>query len=394
MNPDGGIIADSQGTLAGQNLIDKARLIEETGSIIRGSLRPSGTLQRWLFVARPLPSTTDNWLVVAELGSRLPLFQLFGENLSPPLAQAALLSFVLSILLAWLISRSVARPIQRAALAARAIAGGNYDQQLEPGGPVEIQELTESFNQMVQQVKLTRQAQRDLLANVSHDLKTPLTSIQGFSQAILDGTAASPDETQRAARVIHDEAGRMRRMIDDLLFLARIDAGQIELLWGPVNLTKLLQSCITRFEPYGQTAQVSLNLQVPGTGLMITGDSDRLVQLFSNLLDNAIKHTPPGGRVTVSAENRGETIVVSVTDTGPGIPAGQLKRIFERFYQVDASRDRSRSGGVGLGLAISKELAKAHHGSIHAESVVGVGTKFSISFPSANSAPTLMHKRK
>lgn len=394
MRQNGQIIADSQETLTGSNLKVKARLVEETAASIRGSVRPAGTVQRWLFVAHPIPENIDIWLVIAQPAPQLPLFQLMGENLAVPLSQAAVLGFILSIFFAWLISRSVAKPVQRAASAAQAIAEGDYDQQLEPGGPLEIQELTDSFNQMARQVKQTRQAQRDFVANVSHDLKTPLTSIQGFSQAILDGTASHPEDSQRAAQVIYDEAGRMRRMIDDLLFLARIDAGQIELNWGPVDLSRLLQSCITRFEPHAQATRVALVLNIPPAELTVTGDNDRLLQLFSNLLDNAIKHTPLRGRVTVSAGKQNELVSVSVADTGPGIPPDQLSRIFERFYQVDKSRDRSRGSGVGLGLAICKELAKAHNGSITAESVEGIGTKFTVSLPTPGAAPTLMHKRK
>jgi signal transduction histidine kinase len=274
------------------------------------------------------------------------------------------------------------------------MAEGDYDQQLPLSGPAEVQELAASFNRMARQVKSGRQAQRDFVANVSHDLKTPLTSIQGFSQAILDGTAADPEAARRAAGIIHDEAGRMRRMADDLLLLARMDAGELQLDRQAVDLVPLLASCVTRLEPRAQDGGIALNLDTPPSGLPpITGDGDRLVQLFTNLLDNALKHTPAGGRVTVTASASGDQVVVAVADTGPGIPADELARVFERFYQVDKSRARTQAPGVGLGLAICKELAEAHGGRIAAESVVGVGTKFSVTLPTADAAPTVARRR-
>ncbi len=396
--PDGRIVADTQNSLVGHNLLNESNLREQTAEKIEGSFRPAGTLQRWLFVGNILPNPQNSrvgWLIVAKRAPRLPIFQLFGENILAPLLQAGLVGFILSILLAWLISRSVARPIQQTAAAAHAVAEGDYDQQLPLSGPSEVRELAASFNQMASQVKTSQQAQQDFVANVSHDLKTPLTSIQGFSQAILDGTAADSAETQRAATIIHQEAGRMRRMVDDLLLLARMDAGEVKLERQPIDLPQLLKGCITRLGPRADQNGVVLNLQTPAEALpQLNGDGDRLVQLFTNLLDNAVKHSPAGGRVTVTVEQLDEQLVVAVADTGPGIPPDQLSRIFERFYQVDKSRARTESRGTGLGLAICKELAEAHGGRITAESVVGVGSKLSVYLPTAAAAPTLVARRR
>jgi two-component system OmpR family sensor kinase len=393
----GRVVADTGDEWVGHNLLAEANLNQQTPDLVRGVFRPAGTLQRWLFVGRALPvqgASPARWVVLSQQAPRLAVFQLFGENLLRPLAQAGTLALVLSVLLAWLISRSVARPIQGTAAAARAMAAGDYDQQLPLSGPAEVQELAASFNRMARQVKSGQQAQRDFVANVSHDLKTPLTSIQGFSQAILDGTATDPEEARRAAGIIHDEAGRMRRMVDDLLLLARMDAGELQMDRQAVDLAQLLASCVARLEPRAQGGDIALSLSTPPSELpSITGDGDRLVQLFTNLLDNALKHTPAGGRVTVTASASEDQVLVSVADTGPGIPADQLARIFERFYQVDKSRARTQAPGVGLGLAICKELAAAHGGRITAESVVGVGTKFSVTLPTADAAPTVARRR-
>jgi two-component system OmpR family sensor kinase len=381
----GQVLADTAGVLTGQNLLEQSRIGERSPERILGTYRAPGTLRRWLFVGRPVTAVDSRygrWFVVARQGPRLALAQLFGQNLVPPLLQAGLLGMALAVLLAWLVSRWVAGPVQRTAAAARAVAGGDYDQQIEPRGPAEVQELAHAFNRMARQVKASQQAQQDFVANVSHDLKTPLTSIQGFSQAILDGTAVDAEANQRAAEVIHNEAGRMRRMVDDLLLLARMDAGQVHLDRRQVDLGELLASCVARLEPSATEGGIRFDLELPPSGLPpVTGDPDRLMQLFSNLLDNALKHTPEGGRVTALAESGDGCVEVSVTDTGPGIPAEELPRIFERFYQVDKSRARSDAEGVGLGLAIAQELAEAHGGRISVESKIGVGTRFSVALP-------------
>ena len=172
----------------------------------------------------------------------------------------------------------------------------------------------------------------------------------------------------------------MRRMVDGLLILARFDAGQIVMAHDPVELGPLLQGCIEKLTPQAQAADVALELDVV-EGLLVSGDADRLAQVFGNLLDNSVAHTPAGGKVTVAARRVDEehAVEVTVTDTGEGIPAESLSRIFERFYQVDKARQRSR--GAGLGLAITKEIIEAHSGSIAAESVVGLGSKFTARLP-------------
>jgi two-component system OmpR family sensor kinase len=345
--------------------------------------------RQWLFIAQVLPGIEGQrqTLVFTSRPIRLLALAWFADNLLRPLAQAGIIALVLSVLLALLIRRSVSQPLKRVASAAEAIARGESGTRAPVSGPTEVRALARSFNQMADQVEAAQQSQRDFVANVSHELKTPLTSIQGFSQALLNGTAATPESTARAARVIHTEAERMRRMVDELLTLARFDAGQMELARASVEIGPLLQSCIEKLAPQARTAQVTLELDAPGQ-LTVIGDADRLAQVFTNLLDNGVAHTPAGGKVTIAARRAGETAVeVTVTDTGEGIPADEISRIFERFYQMDKARSRDRKRahergrGAGLGLAISKEIVEAHGGAIAAESVVGLGSKFSVRLP-------------
>ena len=336
--------------------------------------------QRWFFVGQTLPAgdARRQVIVFTSQPKRLLLLFWFADNLLLPLLRAGMVALVISVLLAWLVARSVARPLRRVAATATAIAQGDLTERAPVSGPQEVQDMAQAFNRMAEQVTSTQQAQRDFVANVSHELKTPLTAIQGFSQAILDGTAADADGIARAAEIINQEAQRMQRMVNDLLHLARFDAGQMVLAHDQVEIGQLLRGCVERMAPQAQGAGVSVTLDV-AEGLFGTGDGDRLAQVMDNLLDNAVTHTPEGGRVTVTGRRAAAEIEVTVSDTGAGIPAESLSRVFERFYQVDKSRQRGR--GAGLGLAITKEIIEAHSGTIIAESVMGLGTKFTVRLP-------------
>jgi signal transduction histidine kinase len=306
----------------------------------------------------------------------------FRQSYVQPIFRAGIAAMLLAIILAALIANWVARPLQRMATAAAAIAQGHYEQKLRLEGPEEVQQVAANFNQMAAQVNATRQAQRDFVANVSHDLKTPITSIRGWSRALLDGTAVTPEAQQRAATIINNDAQRMSRMVSQLLDLAKIESGQFELSRTPVDISQVLtdvqSSLRLRAEEKGVYVTVDLQPVSP-----VWGDYDRLVQIFTNLADNGIMHTDKGGGVHIALQRRGGSEVeVIVQDTGKGIPPEQLVRIFERFYQVDAARTRqSKQTGSGLGLAIVKELVAAHNGRIQARSQVGKGSAFIVQLP-------------
>lgn len=383
---------DSDGQARGWNFWERASY-EQRPSDPQGTWQDDDN-QTWLFVARrlgPLQDATTprgGWIIftVPEPARR----QWFGENLLRPLLWAGGIALVLSALLAGLVSRSVARPLQRVADAAHAIAQGDYDQTIPVSGLAEVRRLARDFNTMAQQVKASREAQRDFVANVSHELKTPLTSIQGYSQAILDGTAGDAETVERSAAIIHDEAERMGRMVAELLDLARIESGQITMRREPVELGLLLKNVVARFRLRAQEAGIALTSHIADPAAVV-GDGDRLAQVFTNLVDNALKHTPQGGKVTVTAKlltpsgvrRLGkawpQAVEVAVSDSGQGIPSQDLSRVFERFYQVDKSR--KHTGSIGLGLAISREIVEAHGGSIKAESIVGLGTRFTVTLP-------------
>jgi len=401
LTPRGLILADTQGTWTGkQAKITLDKLLKDTKiPYVHGSLiTPQGERQLYVVLpARPPRLAAKSGegqrpIFVALLASPRRGLQTILRELTPRLLQAGLATLAISIILALLIARSIARPLQRITAATEEIARGNYDHTLDITSPDEIGRLAASFNAMVREVKASRQAQRDFVANVSHELKTPLTSIQGFSQAILDGTADNELDRRRAVEIISNEANRMARLVDELLDLARIESGQIKMVRKPVDLAKVLRACVEKFIPRAKKNNILLELDTPDLPPII-GDEDRLAQVFTNLLDNALKHTPPTGKVTVKAQElkakpRGKTkpipmIEVTVTDTGSGIPPEDLDHVFERFYQVDKSR-AGKDRGVGLGLTIAKQIIEAHKGEIKVESVLGLGTKVTVNLPSGN----------
>ena len=386
LDGSGAVVTGSDGRLDGQRFEQLAlRQSPLPKWPVRGERRISaGDLL--LFVARPLAAVGEAEPVAA--GYVLLLAQPYRAvgtalgDLLPRLVWAGVVALALSIVVAALMAYSVARPLERIARAAEEIAAGRYDQQLDISAPSEVARLAASFNSMARQVKATLQSQRDFVANVSHDLRTPLTSIQGFSLALLDGTARDEAARARAANVIHEEAGRMQRLVNDLLDLARLEAGQVTLAREPVDVGRVLRACADRVAPQA-SGGIAVEVELPGSLPPVAGDADRLGQVFGNLLDNALKHAPGGAaaaRVTLRAEQRDGWVVCSVTDNGPGIPAEDLPRIFERFYQVDKSRSW-RGAGSGLGLAITQEIVRAHGGQIQAESVEGLGTRFTVELP-------------
>lgn len=380
LDAQGSVVLDSREAWTSQNLLEEARLRRDDKGNLQGTFSDADG-RAWLFVARSTSdSSRSRMLAFATLQPSGAALTWARDNLLVPLAWAGLAALILSTLLALLLGRSVAEPLRRVAAAAEAISQEETGTRAPVSGPSEVEALARSFNSMADQVEAAQRSQRDFVANVSHELKTPLTSIQGFSQAILDGTATGPATVERAAGVIHEEAERMRRMVDDLLILARFDAGQVQTAREPVQIDRLLRECVEKLTPQAEKAGVSMEIDISGKPF-VSGDADQLGQVFTNLLDNALTHTPSGGRVTVAAcpVAAEHAIDVTVTDTGAGIPSHELPRVFERFYRADKAR--RRTGGAGLGLAIAKEIVTAHAGTITAESVVGLGSRFIVRLP-------------
>jgi two-component system sensor histidine kinase ResE len=208
-----------------------------------------------------------------------------------------------------------------------------------------------------------------------------LTSIQGFSQAILDGTAQTDEERKLAAQVIYDESARMHRLVLDLLDLAKLDSGTADITMAAVNINALLNAVAEKFTPQSHKANVMIKVESDTNLPTVMADGDRLSQVFTNLVDNALKFTSAGGSIHLRASTFKEEMLVSVVDNGWGMTPEELKHIFGRFYQADASRSRGEKHGAGLGLAIAHEIVQAHGGRISVRSKLGEGTTFEVFLP-------------
>ncbi len=335
----------------------------------------------WLFVAEPLVlhRRREGEIAVGMLIPRTALLRRFSATLLGPLLQAGALAMVLSGALALFISRSIAQPLQRVVEAAQALAAGDLSARApEDHGPEEVRHLARTFNAMSDRIQATQEAQRAFLANVAHDLRTPLTSIQGFAQALIDGAAADEASRLQAAQTIYEEAQRLEKMTTALLDLARLEAGAMHLESVPLDLGALACARLERFRLQAEAQGIELRCERPPSLPPMAGDAARLSQVVDNLLDNALRYTPLGGEVTIEVTATGDELRLVVADTGEGIPAEALPHIFERFYRADPARGGS---GVGLGLAIVREIVQAHGGSVAVESAPGQGSRFILRFP-------------
>lgn len=285
----------------------------------------------------------------------------------------------LGIGLVWVLSGRMLAPLQNLGAAARRLGQGDLSQRAEAAGPGEIRQLALSFNQMAAGLEEAERHRRNLTADVAHELRTPLSNIQGYLEAIKDGLIQPTPET---IDTIHGQAAHLSRLVEDLRLLAQVDAGALELRRAPTAMGDLLLSGVEAVRPRAEGKGVGLGLEVAGPLPVAAVDATRIAQVVGNLLENAITHTPEGGRVTVSGRAEGGWVEVAVADTGRGIAPEDLPRVFDRFYRADPSRARA-TGGAGLGLTIARRLVEAHGGTIEAESAAGQGSRFVLRLPAA-----------
>lgn len=255
---------------------------------------------------------------------------------------------------------------------------------IEPGPAGTVGKITGAVVVLhdVTELRRLERVRQDFVANVSHEFKTPLTAIQGFTETLLGGALDDPKNNVRFLHIIRNHAMRLARLTDDLLKLARIEAGKMEVEFFSVGLMELIEGCAETALMKASKKQITLDIEVPSGLPAVRGDAELLKDVLQNLLDNAIQYTPAGGRIHVTASANAKDATVTVSDTGIGIPLADQERIFERFYRVDAARSRE-AGGTGLGLSIAKHIMEAHGGRLRVESEVGKGSKFSFSIPLA-----------
>ena len=301
----------------------------------------------------------------------------FARAINRSLLWAGIAAGVGGILLVSLVSRRSLAPVRALNVAARRLGEGDLSQRVPDPGRDEIGELGHTFNAMAEELESAERQRRNMVADVAHELRTPLSNIQGYVEAVRDGLL-EPDASTLGT--IHQQVAYLSHLVEDLRLLAETEGGDFRLNREPDSLEAAIGRSVEAFRARAEAKQVSIDASIPSMPL-VAFDRTRIEQVIGNLLENAIRHTPSGGRVTVSAEAEDASVVrVIVADTGEGIPQELLPYVFERFYRVDRSRART-TGGAGLGLTIAKQLVEAHGGSIRAESTPGEGSRFSFDLP-------------
>jgi signal transduction histidine kinase len=333
-----------------------------TSTLVGTDDAPLGTL----FLA-PEPEGGSSAASVSDLSGSINWYLVWGGLVA--VAAAAVVTFFMS--------RRILAPVEGLAAAARRVARGDLSPRVDARSRDEFGELGRTFNVMASNLARDEELRRNLVADVAHELRTPLSNIRGYVEALRDGVL-KPDAP--ALDSIHEETLLLDRVVQDLQDLALAEAGQLTLIKRPLDLREIVRSGVVAVQPSAEAKEVVLRAELPQEPAMADADPERIGQVLRNLLANAITHTPQGGEVTVALERRDDSLRVDVTDTGPGIPPEDLPFVFERFYRVDKSRSRA-TGGVGLGLTIAKRLVELHGGSIEVQSEVGKGSRFSFTMP-------------
>ncbi len=272
-------------------------------------------------------------------------------------------SLLLAMLIAWWIARALLEPVKRVAAATHRLASGDYSGRVVVASNDEVGQLARDFNQLAYTLERNETMRREFMADVSHELRTPLSVLRGELEAIEDGVRTLD---QHSMKSLQGEVSMLSKLVDDLYELSLADVGALTYRKATCVLNQLLESSVGMFQERLSARQLRVELELPAQPLTLVADANRLQQLFSNLLENAVRYTDPQGLIRISAVVESDELRIDFMDSGPGVSANQLPRLFERFYRGDASRNRS-SGGAGLGLAICHSIALAHGGSLSAE---------------------------
>lgn len=270
------------------------------------------------------------------------------------------------------------RPLVEMKRAAKRVSKGDYSTRVNIESKDEVGQLAAAFNQMSASIQEEDERRRDFLADVSHELRTPISYVRGYSEGLASGYIKSPEEQEKYLKLINREAGRMGKLVSDLLDLSKIDAGQISLDIHPLPLAQLIDDFIQKYSQILVEKQITLLVNLD-PDIIIDADEGRIEQILQNIMDNAIRYTDTGGTISLKLTKHTYGACIEFVDTGIGIPAEDLKKITERFYRVNKARSRS-NGGTGLGLAITEKLVTLHNGSIEIESELGKGTTVRLLF--------------
>jgi signal transduction histidine kinase len=318
-----------------------------------------GWLLRWLpQPLDPVRSIKAKLSLALGLAGGVGLF-VFWYSIDWMYVEASWIAIAVALALVTLqvMAHGATRPLREMTAAARAMARGDYAVRIRTRSRDEVGELARAFNQMAADLAAADQQRRELIANVSHELRTPITGLRGLLENVVDGVVRPEPAAMRTALA---QTERLARLVTELLDLSRVDAGIAPMNRQTVPVAAFLRRVVAEAEANTAGRDVTFGISVPDETLTVSGDPERLHQLFANLLDNAARHSPPGGRVRISARRQGDRLRFAVTDEGEGIPAHERDRVFERFTRGE----RATGGGTGLGLAIARWVVTLHHGTI------------------------------
>jgi len=355
----GVVVADSQGDLLGKNYFPPAPgrpFLPPLGANVAGRLHIS-----------PEPVTG------AESTSPLGLTETIGRFL----LWGGLLAVAIAFFITFFLSRRILSPVKALTLTARRLGKGDFSQRLGFKGKGEVGELAQAFNSMADDLERAEKLRRSMVADTAHELRTPLSNIQGYLEAIDDGVIAPDTATIHS---LYEEANLLSRLVADLQELALADAGELKLLTQPFDITELINRAVAAAGTQAAVKEVALSTDLPVNLPAVNIDPQRISQVLHNLLKNAIAYTAKGDTINLAARQEDNQLAVSVTDTGEGISPEDIPNIFERFYRADKSRTRT-AGGSGLGLSIAKKLVELHGGKIEVRSALGKGTQFIFTIP-------------
>jgi len=361
---NGTVVGDSKRELLGANYTDSSNDPLEM-SLVKGGVKE---VLGHAYITSD-PATEPYVTPFLRLSSSINRSLLLGGSLAIGIA----------LLLTFILSRRMTSPIGALARAARRLGHGDLSERVRLQGEGEVAALAEAFNSMAADLEYAEQLRRNMVADVAHELRTPLSNIRGYLEAIHDGMI-KPDAA--AIRSLNEETALLSRLVNELQELSLAEAGELKLVYQAEDITDLVKQAVTPWQPQLTAGEISLSLELPDNLPLVTIDWQRVNEVLHNLLKNAVAHTPKGGAINVAAGAKGKWVEVSVSDTGEGIPAEDLPHIFERFYRVDKSRARA-TGGSGLGLTIAKRLIEAHGGTIAVQSKLGEGSRFSFTLPVA-----------
>ncbi|MDF2626558.1 MAG: two-component sensor histidine kinase [Symbiobacteriaceae bacterium] len=329
-------------------------------------------LDRGSFIVTAVP-VSQNFGAVVLLAPAAPLKQ------SLSLARrylwlAGALTLLLGTGLALMLARSLLRPVIAIERATVRIARGDFSTRVDVETGDELGKLAGAVNQMTAQLEGYEKRRREFLANVAHELRTPLSYIRGYAQAVAEGLVRAPEEQERYLHIVQEESVRIGRLVDDLMDMAQMDEGQLSFDLQPLDLALPIGQAAAAIRPQAEEKAVAVEVSLPGDLPHPLADGGRMQQVVFNLLDNALRHTPAGGRLTVTARREGGQVIVAVADTGEGIPPEELPLVFERFR-------KRHSRGRGLGLAIVRSIVRGHGGEVGVTSTPGQGSTFSFTLP-------------